>query len=146
MTPALKLRVTVTLCAILVALLFVGYLFRHYLSNPWTRDAEVRAHVLQIAPRIDGPIVALPIKDNQFVSKGDLLFKIDPRTFKAAVNKAKADLKEAEAKYSTAKRIWTIVWSRLCSALSMVLIGPSSGPRDLPIAGRLLLRETSRRV
>ncbi|MHC4946543.1 MAG: efflux RND transporter periplasmic adaptor subunit [Planctomycetota bacterium] len=101
--PSLAIRITVTMSAVLVAILIVGYLFRDYLLNPWTRDGEVRANVIQMAPRINGPIVALPIKDNQFVRKGDLLFEIDPRTFKAAVSKARADLKEAEAKYATAK-------------------------------------------
>lgn len=101
--PSLALRLTVTLTALLGAALIAGYLFRQYLLNPWTRDGEVRAHVIQIAPRIDGPIVTLPIKDNQFVRKGDLLFEIDPRTYQAAVKKARADLDEAQATYATAK-------------------------------------------
>jgi multidrug resistance efflux pump len=101
--PPFALRLTVTLIAVLAALLIAAYLFRQYLLNPWTRDAEVRAHVIQIAPRINGPIIELRIKDNQFVRKGDLLFEIDPRTFSAAVAKARADLNEAQAKYATAK-------------------------------------------
>jgi len=36
--------------------------------------------------------VNLPIRDNQFVKKGDLLFEIDPRTFKASLDQAKAEL------------------------------------------------------
>lgn len=101
--PSLAIRVAVTLSAVLIAVLIVGFLFRDYLLNPWTRDGEVRANVIQMAPRINGPIVTLPIKDNQFVRRGDLLFEIDPRTFKAAVRKAQADLKEVQAKYATAK-------------------------------------------
>lgn len=101
--PSLPIRIAVTLSAVVAALLISGYLFRQYLLNPWTRDAEVRAHVIQIAPRIDGPIVKLPIKDNQLVHKGDLLFEIDPRTYQAAVSKARADLDEAQAKYASAK-------------------------------------------
>jgi len=101
--PSLVLRLTVTLSAVLGAVLIAGYLFRQYLLNPWTRNGEVRAHVIQIAPRISGPIVKLPIKDNQFVRKGDLLFEIDPRTYEAAVKKAQADLNEVKAKYATAK-------------------------------------------
>jgi multidrug resistance efflux pump len=52
----------------------------------------VRAQVLQIAPRISGPIIDLPIRDNQLVAEGDLLFEIDPRTFQAAYDQALADL------------------------------------------------------
>jgi multidrug resistance efflux pump len=43
---------------------------------------------------VSGPIVALPIKDNQFVKAGDLLFEIDPRTYQAALDQAKANLDE----------------------------------------------------
>jgi hypothetical protein len=38
-----------------------------HLTNPWTRDGQVQANVIQIAPRVSGPIVTLPIRDNQFV-------------------------------------------------------------------------------
>jgi multidrug resistance efflux pump len=54
----------------------VLYKYSVYLSNPWTRDGQVRAQVIQITPRVSGPIVELPIKDNQLVKAGELLFKI----------------------------------------------------------------------
>ena len=52
----------------------------------------MRANVIQVAPRVSAPIVALPINDNQFVKAGDLLFEIDPRTYQAALDQAKANL------------------------------------------------------
>lgn len=70
----------------------VAWKYRDYILNPWTRDGMVRAQVLQIAPRVSGPIVELPIRDNQLVAEGDLLFEIDPRTFRAAYDQALADL------------------------------------------------------
>ncbi len=53
--------------------------------SPWTRDGQVMAQVIEITPRVSGPLVRLPIQDNQFVRKGDLLFEIDPRTFEATL-------------------------------------------------------------
>jgi multidrug resistance efflux pump len=41
---------------------------------------------------VSGPIVDLPIRDNQFVKAGDLLFEIDPRTFQASLDQAHAQL------------------------------------------------------
>jgi multidrug resistance efflux pump len=41
---------------------------------------------------VSGPIVKLPIVDNQFVKADDLLFEIDPRTFEANLEHARADL------------------------------------------------------
>ena len=63
-----------------------------YVTNPWTRDGQVRAQVIQIAARVTGPIIDLPIKDNQLVKAGDLLFKIDPRTFQTSLDQARASL------------------------------------------------------
>ena len=88
---------------VLVAIGIVLYKYWYYLTNPWTRDGQVHAQVIQINPRVSGPIVNLPIKDNQLVKAGELLFAIDPRTFQAAVDQAQADLQQAQVKAKDAK-------------------------------------------
>jgi multidrug resistance efflux pump len=88
---------------VLVAIGIVLYKYWYYLTNPWTRDGQVHAQVIQINPRVSGPIVNLPIKDNQLVKAGELLFEIDPRTFQAAVDQAKADLQQAQVEAKDAK-------------------------------------------
>jgi multidrug resistance efflux pump len=79
---------------VLLAVLLVLLKYWDYVVNPWTRDGQVRAEVIQITPRVSGPIVDLPIKDNQFVKAGDVLFQIDPRTFQASLEQARAELAE----------------------------------------------------
>jgi len=49
----------------------------------------------QIRPEVSGRIVAIRFQDGQMVKAGDVLFVIDPRTYKAAVDKAQADLDSA---------------------------------------------------
>ena len=88
---------------VLAAVGLALYKYSAYISNPWTRDGQVHAQVIQIAPRISGPIVNLPIIDNQLVKAGELLFEIDPRTFQAAVDQAKADLQQAQVEADDAK-------------------------------------------
>jgi multidrug resistance efflux pump len=75
---------------VLLALSVVMLKYWSYLANPWTRNGQVRAEVIQITPRVSGPIVKLAVKDNQLVHAGDLLFQIDPRTFEASLEQAKA--------------------------------------------------------
>jgi multidrug resistance efflux pump len=87
--------VTFTMVALAVVATII--LYSRYSTRPWTRDAQVRANVVGIAPRVAGPIIQIPIKDNQAVKKGDLLFEIDPSTFQAAVDNAAAKLKQAQA-------------------------------------------------
>jgi len=77
---------------VLIAVAVVLFKWWTYLTNPWTRDGQVMANVIEIAPRVSGPIVTLPIQDNQFVHAGDLLFEIDPRTFQASLDQARAQL------------------------------------------------------
>ena len=91
------MRYLITLGAVIVAGMVLASMFREYLFQPWTRDGHVRAQVIKITPRVGGPIVDLPIHDNQAVTKGDLLFRIDQRTFELAIEQAKAKLQQALA-------------------------------------------------
>ena len=83
-----KYLLTGTIVLIAVILVFLKYW--DYVVNPWTRDGQVRAQVIQITPRVSAPIIRLAVKDNQFVKAGDLLFAIDPRTFQAGLESAQA--------------------------------------------------------
>ena len=94
----MKPKVFITLGVVLLALIAALLMYGRYLSKPWTRDAYVRANVVGVAPRVAGPIVQIPVKDNQPVKKGDLLFQIDPRTFQAALDEAKGQLAQTQAK------------------------------------------------
>jgi multidrug resistance efflux pump len=93
-----KPKVFITLGVVALALVAALLMYERYLTKPWTRDAYVRANVVGVAPRVAGPIVQIPVKDNQAVKKGDLLFQIDPRTFQATLDQAKGQLAQAQAK------------------------------------------------
>ena len=84
---------------VLIAVLAVLIKYWDYVANPWTRDGQVRAEVIQITPRVSGPIVQPPIVDNQFVKTGELLFEIDPRTFAASVEQSRAQYDKAKDNY-----------------------------------------------
>jgi len=87
-------KYALTGAVVLVAALAVLWKYWAYVTNPWTRDGQLRANVIQVAPRVSGPIVKLPVKDNQFVKAADLLFEMDPRTYQAALDQASAQLDE----------------------------------------------------
>ena len=78
-------KTLITSAVILVVVAAVGWRYWDYVVNPWTRNGQVMAQVIQITPRVTGPLVELPIVDNQFVKKGDLLFEIDPRTYESTL-------------------------------------------------------------
>ena len=80
------------LVIVLAAIALSLYVTRLYYVYPRTDDAYVRANVVGIAAHVSGPIVEMPIVDNQHVKPGQLLFIVDPRPYQSAVDKAEADL------------------------------------------------------
>jgi membrane fusion protein, multidrug efflux system len=63
---------------------------------PRTDDANVRANFIEIVAEVSGRLVQLPVKDNAFVKKGDLLFAIDPRPYEYALSQALSDRADLE--------------------------------------------------
>jgi multidrug resistance efflux pump len=87
----------ITLAMTALAIVMGALMWDAYMAAPWTRDATVRTYVVTIAPEVAGRIVQLPVKDNQFVHKGDLLLVIDPTDYKNAVQTAEANVEQARA-------------------------------------------------
>jgi RND family efflux transporter MFP subunit len=97
------LPVLATLVAVALAALLGWGAWQYYMGTPWTRDGAVRAYVVKVAPQVAGEIVSLPIADNQFVHKGDLLMLIDPRNYSIAVRQAQASVEQAQATADNAR-------------------------------------------
>ena len=61
------------------------YRTNHY---PRTDDAAIFANFIGIAPQVDGPVIRLNVRDNQFVKKGELLYEVDDRPYQYALETA----------------------------------------------------------
>ncbi len=86
-----KLFGFVATAAILIVAILIGRtLWVYYMDEPWTRDGRVRAEIVNVAPDVSGAVVALPVRDNQFVHKGDVIMRIDPSHYQIAVEQAQA--------------------------------------------------------
>lgn len=68
-----------------------------YTENPWTRDGQVRAYIIEITPRVTGQVVDVHSQDNSKVKQGELLFEIDDSVYRTALHKAQASLQQASA-------------------------------------------------
>jgi len=96
MKPAGTAYVLTGVVILLAAVAALG-MYQRYTTKPWTRDGQVRANIVGIASRVEGPIIQIPIRDNQPVKKGDLLFEVDPSTFQATVDQCTAKLQQSQA-------------------------------------------------
>lgn len=65
-----------------------------------TTDGMVNA---VIRPQVQGYLIRQNYREGDFVTKGKILFEIDPRTFQAALDQAKGQLSEQQARWATAK-------------------------------------------
>ncbi len=83
-----KILITLTLAALAVILATV-YFAGHSRS---TENAYINADVVSVATTISGRVIAVHVKDNQLVHKGDALFDLDPTPFTIALERAQADL------------------------------------------------------
>src|SRR5258706_11251383 len=96
--PRIRLvPILITLGTVAVAALLAWATWQVYMGSPWTRDGTVRAYVVTMAPEVAGRIVKLPVADNQFVHKGDVLFEIEPADYRIALESAQAQAKRDAA-------------------------------------------------
>jgi multidrug resistance efflux pump len=74
---------------VLFILLVIAALVAYYVLSdrytPFTTDAYVQAYVIQVAPRVEGQVVHVYVQENQAVTRGEVLFEIDPRPFEYQV-------------------------------------------------------------
>ena len=73
-------------------------------THPRTDDAEVFANYIGMAPQVDGPIMELPIQDNEFVHAGTLLYVIDERPYQYALERAVSDQAALEGQIEDRRR------------------------------------------
>jgi membrane fusion protein (multidrug efflux system) len=75
-----------------------GYLYWNYAQHfESTDDAFIAARQFAIAPKVTGYIVAIPVTDNQHVSSGDVIARIDDRDYRIALDQAQAQVASAQA-------------------------------------------------
>jgi membrane fusion protein, multidrug efflux system len=86
----------VVLVAVLVAA-GAGVWFWATSGRESTDDAQVDARVTQIAARVPGTVAKVAVNDNQLVEAGAVLIELDPRDYQVAIDKARAELADAEA-------------------------------------------------
>ena len=68
-----------------------------------TDDAQVDGRITQIAARVGGPVIKVAVDNNNHVKANDLLVQIDPRDYQVAVDRAKAELADAQANAAAAR-------------------------------------------
>jgi len=89
-----------------------------------TLDGYVNA---QIQPQVSGYLIRQDYREGSYVSKGEVLFEIDPRPFQAAVDQAQGQLSQAEAQVAQAE-------GQVKQAQAQLELAEINVNRDTPLA------------
>jgi membrane fusion protein, multidrug efflux system len=92
-----------TLLIVGIIVLLVGgfFLYRYFASYESTDDAQIDGHLMPLSARVTGYVIKVNVDDNQYVQQGAVLAEMDPRDYQVAVDKAQADLADAQATYQS---------------------------------------------
>src|SRR2546428_935690 len=84
--------------AMVIVLAVAGFFMWRYLNSyEATDDAQVDGHINNVSARVSGYVLKVHVDDNQYVEKGAVLVEIDPPDYQLALQRAKAELADAEA-------------------------------------------------
>ena len=91
--------------AIVISTVALGLVVLYQTNRyPRTDDAAILANFIGIAPQVEGRILRLNVRDNEFVKQGDLLFEIDERPFRYALERALSEQASLEGQIEDERR------------------------------------------
>jgi membrane fusion protein, multidrug efflux system len=91
------------LLILFVAAFITGiFLWQYYSTRESTDDAQLDAHIYSVSARVNGTVTAVNFEENDQIQKGQLLVQLDPRDYEVALQRALAELSDAEANYRAA--------------------------------------------
>jgi len=104
---------------LLVILAVVGYqVWSYYSVRESTDDAQVNGHIHPISARVGGTVIAVNVDENETHEAGTVLVKIDPSDYQVALERAEADLLEAQAALDASQTSVPITSTTTASQLS----------------------------
>ena len=127
----------------LVALL-AGLAYAYFSSfSRSTENAYINADVVNVASQVSGRVVAVHIKDNQHVHKGDALFDIDPEPFAITLERAQADLASARQSARQDNAEVSVAHALVAQAESDLANASNTYSRDKELVGQHFLSQQS---
>jgi membrane fusion protein (multidrug efflux system) len=97
-------RAKLFLLSILIAVAAIGYIvWHHYAVRESTDDAQIDGHIAPISARVAGTVLQVNIDDNQYVQAGTVLVQLDPTDYRVMLERARAELLNAQAAARTAR-------------------------------------------
>lgn len=98
-----RLRTPLLLLAPIVAVLAIAYFYLSGGRYEATDNGYLQSGLVSVSANVSGPVVAIAVRNNQRVKAGDVLFRIDPAPYQAAVDEAAAELASARTQVASVR-------------------------------------------
>jgi membrane fusion protein (multidrug efflux system) len=110
-------RWVLALAAIIVIVAGV-LVWRYYAVRESTDDAQIDGYIYPVSARVAGTAIKVNFDNNMYVAKGAVLVELDPTDYQVALQRAQADLADAEANAQAARTSVPITHTGTSSQLS----------------------------
>jgi len=119
-----------------IAVIVVGgiFIWHYYSVRESTDDAQIDGHIDPISSRVSGTVLRVQVDDNQLVKAGDVLVELDPKDYEIAVQRARADLADAEANAAAANVSVPLTSTTSSSQLTAANAGVTAAEREVDAA------------
>jgi membrane fusion protein, multidrug efflux system len=94
-------RIIAAAAAVLVVVAAIVWLMSR--GHESTDDAQIDGHITQVSARVGGTILKVAVDNNDKVGAGALLVQMDPRDYQVALDRARAELADAQAQAAAAR-------------------------------------------
>ncbi|HWR16046.1 MAG TPA: HlyD family secretion protein [Terriglobales bacterium] len=87
----------VLIIGVIVAVAVGVFLWQYYTVRESTDDAQMDAHIYPVSARVGGTVIEVRFQENDQVQQGQVLVQLDPRDYEVALQRAQAELSDAQA-------------------------------------------------
>ena len=129
--PRPKRLRSVLIILLILAAIGAFFAWRYFSVRESTDDAQIEGHVNPMAARVGGTVINLAVKDNQWVEAGAVLVQLDPKDYQVALDRARADLAEAEATLAGSRTGVPITTTDTSSVLTQSAAGVAEAQASL---------------
>ena len=141
--PPSRLR-AILIVALLLAAVGGFFAWRYYSVRETTDDAQIDGHVSPVAARVGGTVIKIAVQDNQYVEAGAVLVQLDPKDYEVALERARADLAEAEAALAGSQTDVPITTTNTVTRLTESSAGVGAAQASLTTTERMVAMARAR--
>src|SRR5205807_4078268 len=120
---------------VLIGVIVGGVFWWIYASTyETTDDAQIDGHIYPVSARVSGRVLAVKVDSNQQVQEGQVVVQLDPTDYQVAVQRAEADLSQAEANTQVAFTQVPITSTAMSSQISSAGAGVQGAEAGVSVA------------